>query len=169
MRSGQPRPVSDHRLARYFVWFAAVLAWFAFGAPQENQRRQRRFGTVTCATLRDAARNLILIRAAQLHRGPKPQPWRNFATAGFRRQNNRCALRGIGGAWLRRRLHARGGLIAQAKHLIGIFRQFRALAAELAARRRRGFTRLRPLIIVAPPEERVADLCAAAPQAADSS
>ena len=112
MRSRQPRPFSEHHLARFLVWFVMVLGWFAFGAPLE--RRQRRFGYVTCATLQRAARNLIIIRAANLCRHHRSTPWRDFARSGFQRRQNRCSLRAVGGKWLRKRLNARAHRASQA-------------------------------------------------------
>jgi hypothetical protein len=109
------------------------------------------------------------MRAAQLHVPRKQQAWRDFAKSGFRRRKNCWSPRGIAGAHLRRRLHARGGLFGQAKHLINILRQFHTLAVELAARRRLGLTRLSPIIIAASQSERVAILCGSAPAAIDSS
>ena len=167
MRSRQPRPFSEHHLARFLVWFVMVLGWFAFGAPLE--RRQRRFGYVTCATLQRAARNLIIIRAANLCRRNRSTQWRDFARSGFQRRQNRCSLRAIGGKWLRKRLNAPGNLIAQAKHLIEILRQFDTLAAGLAFHRRRGLSRLCPLVLTKAPDLRVTHQCDATPSLADSS
>lgn len=132
-------------------------------------RRQRRFGDVTCAMLIRAARNLIIIRAADLHRARPAPVWRDFAAAGFHRRRNHCSVRAIGGVWLRKRLSARGGLIAQARHLIAVLRNFEQLAIGLATHRRRGLTRLRPLILARAPELRVTIQHADTPAAANSS
>lgn len=167
MRSRYPRPLSEHRLTRLLVWFAMILGWFALGAPHE--RRQRRFGFVSKAALCRAVRNLIIIRAAALLRPRQQTPWRSYAPNGFLRRRNRCSLRAIGGVWLRKRLSARGGLVAQAKHLIEMLRQFSALAAKLAYRRRRGLSRLSPLVLTHAPELHAANQCAASPVLADSS
>ncbi|MBX3428242.1 MAG: hypothetical protein KF779_01530 [Hyphomonadaceae bacterium] len=169
MRSRQPRPISDHRLSRYVSWFAAILAWISLGWAGASERRRRSFCNVTSATLRHAARNLIIIRAAQLCRRRRPQVWRAFAAPGFRRHNNRCTLRAVSGVWLRRRLRADGDFIAQVLHLLTVVRRISVIAAELAARRRRGLTRLRPLIVAAPPEQRIARAQLAALEAPNSS
>jgi hypothetical protein len=124
---------------------------------------------VTNGILVRAARNLIIIGAAQFSRPRRPSVWRDFARSGFHRRNKGCSLRAIGGVWLRRRLNARGGVIAQAKHLIQVMRHFRALAGAFARRRRSGLTRLRPLVLATPLAQPAVSLNVAAPLAADSS
>ncbi len=144
-----------------------VLGWIICGGGHE--RRRRRFGNVTCAILRQAARNLIIIRAAELHRPHPERVWRDFAAPGVHRRRKPCTGRAIGGVWLRKRLKTRGDLITQARHLINVMRHFSDLAVGLAAHRRRGLTRLRPLVLARAPMVCVLTLHGATPAPADSS
>lgn len=167
MRLRQPHPPSEHRLTRLFVWFAMILGWFAFGAPHE--RRRRNLASITCGVLRRTMRNLIVIRVAALQPPRKITPWRNHGRSGFQRRRNRCSLRAIGGSWLRKRLKVRGGLVTQARHLLDALRQFSAFVVALARRRRRGLSRLNPLVLTRALNLRVTNLCDAVPSLADSS
>jgi hypothetical protein len=117
----------------------ALLAWFAFGVLITRRHRKRQVGI---ATLRQAVRNIILIRAAQLLAPPAARVSRNVAPASFRYWRRRASLRVITGVWLRRRLNTHGDFRAQVQHLLDALRNWRALAAELAVCRRRGLTRL---------------------------
>lgn len=144
-----------------------MLSWFAFGAP--NQRRRHNFRYITSGALQRGMRNLIIISVAALQPQRKVTPWRNHGRRGFQRRRNRCSPRAIGGAWLRKRLKVRGGLITQAKHLLDVLRQFSAFVTALAHRRRYGLSRLHPLVITRAPGLRVANLCDLTPSWADSS
>ena len=77
--------------------------------------------------------------------------------------------RSIAGVELRRILRNRGSFIGRVIHLIAILRRVDALAARLAHRRRRPFTRLRAITPIAPPNHAVRTICTSAPVAADSS
>ncbi len=146
------RPIiSAHRLARLVAWLAGVLAWFALGAPHATPAQRRhhaRHGHVGIATLRRAVAAIIIVRAAQLLPARLPRIRRDFAPPGFKRRLHHIRLRAIGGVWLRRYLNRRGSFVEQVKHLIEALRHARGLAAGLAWRRRRGLTRLRPLLLI---------------------
>lgn len=166
---------SEHRLARFILWLGVLLAWFAAGALQRSaasQRHHRRYGALTIETLTRAVRNIILIRAAQVL---KPNPrhqvrGRANARPGFRQSSwRRPSLRAIAGVELRRILRNRGSFIGRVIHLIAILRRVDALAARLAHRRQRPFTRLRAITPIAPPNHAVRTICTSAPVAADSS
>ncbi len=167
---------SEHRLARFILWLGALLFWFAAGALHQNrasQRHHRRHGALKIETLTHAVRNIILIRAAQLLK-PLPRarvPRRANARPGFRQAAPRHyqSMRIVAGAALRRQLRSRGPFIQRAMHLITVLRRVDVLAARLANRRRRPFTRLRAITPIAPPNHTARVICASAPIAADTS
>lgn len=131
------RTITAHRFARLIAWLCAVLLWVARGAPAHRRRTHP-----AIAKLRKAVACIVLIEAATLvHHHGRCGPRRYGARA-----RSHVPLRAIGGAWLRRQLRIRGTLITQAKHLIAALRTCRALAAALAHRRRRPFTRLAPIL-----------------------
>ncbi|MEQ1812100.1 MAG: hypothetical protein ABL889_19385 [Terricaulis sp.] len=156
-----PPPISNHRLARLGLWLLALLAWCACGRIGERQRR--RYGEVSLETLERAARNLIIIGAAQLL-SPRKRAARRYHA-----KPARTSLRAIAGVWLRRRLRTESDLSARARHLLAVFRDWRVLAAELAHRRSKGLTRLAPIILRPEPTAPVCVLAFAAPVAADTS
>jgi len=173
----QRKPLcSEHRLARFTLWLGVLLAWFAAGALNRSiasQRHHRRYGAFTIGTLTHAVRNIILIRAAQLLR-PAPRARvqrRTNARPGFRQAAPRhyLSMRIVAGAALRRQLRSRGSFIQRVMHLITVLRRVDVLAARLADRRRRPFTRLRAITPVTPPSHAVRVICKSAPVAADSS
>jgi hypothetical protein len=125
---------TEHRLARLVAWTMAVIAWFMLGAPAHTERR-RRLARATIGDIQRFARSLIIIRAAQLlpMRAPRPR---------YGRRPPHFSERRIAGAWLRRRLITRGSFAEQLVHLLETLRDWRALGAELAHRRRKRLTRL---------------------------
>lgn len=133
-----PPPISNHRLARLALWLLALLAWFACGCIGERHRR--RYGQVSIEKLEGAVRNLILIHAAHLLPARKRKAPRHHI------KHRHVRLRAVAGSWLRRRLRTEGNLITRAQHLLGVLRTYRALAAILAQRRRKGLTRLLPIL-----------------------
>lgn len=144
--------LTDHRLARLAAWLMAVLAWFALGAPLRSvaqRRHYERYGNVDLHKLRRAVRGIILIRAARFMPARAPLVQRDYAPRGFRRRSPRVTCGGAAGAWLRRRLRTHGSLARQALHLLSVLRRYRALGAELACRRRKGLTRLGPILMIA--------------------
>lgn len=168
--------ISTHRLARLTVWFAGVLAWFALGCAARTaaeHRRHMRYGSWTRAKLIRTVRNLIIIRGAQLlafpRRGATARTHPLNAPVGCRRGKRRNQLRAVGGAWLRRKLRTRGGLMTQALHLLAVLRGFHTLVLRFARRRRRGLTRPQSIICVAPRAACVRDLAAPTLCAVDSS
>lgn len=140
MHRSQSRPISEHRLARFTAWLAALLAWLALGVCGEGRYRRRQFGI---GVLRRGVRNLIIVHAAKLIAPPKPS---RLIRAGVpfivcaRRRRGR--LRSIAGVWLRKRLSTRGSFVTQVKHLLAVLRRVRSFAVRLAHRRRAGLSRL---------------------------
>jgi len=132
-----PPPISNHRLARLALWLLALIAWFACGCIGERQRR--RYGHVSIENLERAVRDLILIHAARLLPPRRPKARRHHV------KQQHVSLRAVAGAWLRRRLRTEGDLVARAQRLLAVLRTYRALAARLAHRRRKGLTRLSPI------------------------
>lgn len=148
-------PISSYRFARLIAWLYALLAWVATGA------RHRHRATPTLAKLRKMVWCTILIIVADHVRIEKRPIPRRYGQPPRRR----VPMRAIGGAWLRRRVRARGSLIAQAAHLIGVLANRHTLARKLAHRRRKPFTRLAPILPVA---GAAAPLCVIAPPRAFS-
>lgn len=172
----QQRPSSApsaHRLARFIAWLGAVLAWLALGAPcftAAQRRHRQRYGHLDAGALTRALRNLVIIQAAQFFSDRNStRRYRFRPPAGVRRDARKQTLRAVGGAWLRRKLRVRGGLLKVVLHLIEALRHLRGLGARLAWRLRRGMTRLAPLIIATPRTQAVADVYARAVALADSS
>lgn len=157
-----PRPpISNHRLARLALWLLALLAWFACGAIGERQRR--RYGAVSIEKLERAVRNLIITGAAGLLPPRKRRALRHHV------KPPPLSLRAIAGSWLRRRLRTEGDLISRAQRLLAILRTWRALAAELAQRRRKGLTRLARITPTPGSAAPISAFAPPAPCAADTS
>jgi hypothetical protein len=156
-----PPTISNNRLARLALWLLALLAWFACG--RIGQRQRRRYGEVSVKKIEHAVRDLIIIRAAQLLTTRKRSARRYHANP------VRTSLRAVAGVWLRRRLRTQGDLSARAQHLLAVLRNWRALAAELAHRRRKGLTRLAPITLRPELTAPVCVLAFSAPAAADTS
>lgn len=156
-----PPPISNHRLARLALWLLAMLAWFACGAIGERHRR--RYGEVSLVKIERAARNLIIIHAADL------LPPRKRTARRYHARPMRTSLRAIAGVWLRRRLRTKGDLVTRARHLLAVLRDWRALAAELAHRRSKGLTRLAPITVRSEPAPPICVRAFSAPAAADTS
>ncbi|HYD88777.1 MAG TPA: hypothetical protein VEA80_14980 [Vitreimonas sp.] len=168
--------MTEHRLARFTIWLAAVLAWFALGAPlrtRAHRRHKSSYGHYTRTKLIHAVRNIVLIRAAAL-RAHRPEPLRTYrpghVAPGFRRARlSGSNLRRVAGGWLRRKLKVRGSMIAQALHLIEALRCVRGLAAFVAWRRRKPRAHFCAIVAVRPPAQSVRVLAVYAPAAVDSS
>ena len=156
-----PPPISNHRLARLALWLLALLAWFACG--RIGARHRRRYSEVSLEKIEHAARNLIIIRAAHL------LPPRKRAVRRAPSKPARTSLRAVAGVWLRRRLRTEGDLVTRARHLLGVLREWRALAAELAHRRSKGLTRLAPITVRSEPAAPICVRAFSAPAAADTS
>jgi hypothetical protein len=175
MHPKQTPIISAHRLARLIIWFAGVLAWFAYGCAVHTaaeRRRHARYGAWSQTRLIRTVRNIIIIRAAQLLAFPRRSKLRTHplnAPQGCRRAMRGNLLRAVGGAWLRRKLKVRGGLIAQALHLLAVLRQLNTFVVRFARLRRNGLTRPAAIICVAPRADLMRDYFAPAPSAADSS
>lgn len=155
----QSRPIiTAHRFARLIAWLCALLAWAATGA------RHRHRATPALAKLRKMVWCVIVIIAADYVRIEKRKLPRRYG----KRPPKLVPLRAIGGAWLRSHVRARGSLMTQAAHLIGVLANRHALARKLAHRRRKAFTRLAPILPTAGAPE---PLCAiaSAPALANSS
>jgi hypothetical protein len=146
-------PISSYRFPRLIAWLCALLAWVATGALHRNR------ATPALAKLRKMVWCTIVIIAADYVRLEKRPIPRRYGKPPCKR----VPLRAIGGAWLRRRVRARGSLMAQAVHLIGVLAIRHALARQLAHRRRKAFTRRAPILAVAGAPE---PLCAIAPMRA---
>ncbi len=175
MHPTQTPIISAHRLARFIIWLSAVLAWFALGRPARTaaeQRHQARYACLTRTRLLHAVRNVILIRAALLlklqRRAPAHRRPLN-ARPGFRRAQRGNHLRAVGGAWLRRKLKVRGGLIEQALHLLAVLRHLTAFVTRFARLRRHGLTHQVAIICASPRADLVRDLAAPPLCAADTS
>lgn len=164
---------NEHRLARLVAWTAAVLAWLILGAPAfttAQRRRRARLAHVSAERFAHLVRDLIIIRAAQLMSAPLHRRRPDFTPAGFaRRRTTHAPRRAIAGVWLRRRLKVRGGFTDKLVHLLGVLRDYRALGAQLAARRRKRLTRRTPIIMTRPAAHCVRSLAHPAILAADSS
>ncbi len=173
MRAPRQPISSHHRFMRLCAWFGALLAWFARGAlcaTPADRRHTARYQRVRVGHLVCALRDLIVIRAAQMMPPRSPRAPINYAAPGFaRRIAGSPSLRTILGSDLRRRMKVRGGLIAHAVHLIAMLAHIDAFAARIVRRLHAGATRVRPLIIVAPPATATRAHEPSAPCAADTS
>ncbi len=168
MQTQRPRTITPHRLARLTAWLLALLVWFACGG-RGPARHQRRYGQTRIETLRAAVRAIILIHAASLLSKRVQRRPRNGARSGTTWRHNRTRLRAVAGAWLRRRLYARGAFVTQVKVLLAALRQWRKLGAAIARRLPKGLTRLIKFIPACPSTERVRAHLAPALAAADTS
>jgi hypothetical protein len=172
-----PAPIiSAHRFTRLVLWLEGVLAWFALGCPARNaaeRRHHARLGGLSRTRLIHTVRNVIIIRAAEivaLKRSFRTSGRRPLNVApGFRRAPFGNLLRSVGGVWLRRKLKVRGGIVAQALHLLAVLRQLHAIAVRFARLRRHGLTRPRAIICCAPRADAVFDLVAPPMRADDTS
>ena len=149
------------------AWLAAIL--FSDDAPRPHRRIIRR--RLSLATMKDAVRNIVIIRAAQLS-GLQPRqlaPRPSFAPAGFiRAPRVRQFLRIVAGSALRRRLRARTQAEAFTA-LLSALRDLDALGRQIVKRLSKRLTRVRPLIATRPPHDAVRCLAAPCVAAADSS
>lgn len=166
MRHQRSRPISEHRLARLIAWLGALLAWLALGACTQERHRHRNVGV---GKLRHAVRAIIIVRAAALFTQRLNRFIRPGVPLSTRARGRRASQRAIAGAWLRRRLIARGGFIAQVTHLLNALRDWRALGAALARHRRFGLTQLNALTPARTPATPLVDAAAPAICAADTS
>jgi len=133
-------PITAHRFARLIAWLCTLLAWVALGAPAHRRRR-----TCTAATLRFLTACVIVHIAADYARPIKRPIPRRYGKPPRKRVPRRALI----GAWLRGRLRVRGGVIAQAKHLIGVLASRHAIARGFANRHRKPFSRLAPILACA--------------------
>jgi hypothetical protein len=170
----RPIQFSQHRLKRLAAWAMLMLAWMMAAlhsaAPAKGRHARQRCG-VSLDRLARMICALIALHAAKLPRGRRRpfQPLRPFAPRGFaQRRTQRHVWRSAFGSALRRRLYARDPRQRIAK-LSAALRDLEGIATAFARRMNRGFTRLKPIILVRPPQERVCALAAPAANAVDSS
>jgi hypothetical protein len=169
-----PYIISSHRLVRLIAWARLALAWaammlFSEDAPRPTRRRIRRYGLLSLDRLERLVRNLVLIRAAQLARRPARRCTFAFAPAGFRRRRRtRQLLRAVAGSRLRRALRDRDPAKRMAR-LVQALADIETLARRIVRRLPKGLTRVRALVAVRPPHERIRSLAAPARCTCDSS
>jgi hypothetical protein len=168
----QKRHLSKHRRARLTAWTLAILAWLAwvFSADRAPKRRhmRKRYGFISLDRLARRVALLVIIRAVELGgiRRYKSNPF--FLRLRGRDRWPRHVTRSLIGGRLRRALKhesfsARVAILTDALNYLDLW------AARHAARRRRGMTRLWPLLAAPTPAAPIAALAAPAAFLADSS
>jgi hypothetical protein len=174
MKSSRPFLLTQHRLKRLAAWAMLMLAWmlavFSDGAAISGRHARARHRRANLDRIARIVCALIAQYAAQLpNRRRKPyQALRQFAPRGFAQRPQRHLWRSAFGSALRRRLYAHDPRQRIAK-LSAALRNLDELAAMFARRMDRGFTRLKPIVLVRPMGETVRTRALAAVSRFDSS
>lgn len=134
---------TPHHRRRLALWTLAILSWIAavlFGGKEIAHRHMlQRCGRISLERLMRRTIYLLIIRAAELT-GRRPRQRLSYYKHG-RDLRPRHFLRSLLGAELRRALRPKG-LAARIAALINVLRNLDAHAERLAARMKRGLTRL---------------------------
>lgn len=164
------RHLTKHRRARLIAWSFAMLAWLAwvFSADRAPQRRhmRRRYGFISLDRLARNVALLIIIRSTEV--GSVRRYSSNDRTPSHVRGRDvrpRHIIRSLIGGRLRRALK-HGDFTTRVAILTSALRHLDAWAADHAAHRRKGITRLwpkrtapssTPLVVLAAPPAFLAD------------
>lgn len=165
----KPAVINAHRLARVIAWARCVVLWLRAVFGGRAELIARRLDLLDLDALTRAVSRLILARAAEItsFRARQAPCWRAPAPRGFRRHQAKT-LRAAIGSRLRRVLK-RGHDDERLACLLAALAEIDAHARRLVRRLKCGLTRLRALVVCAPPVERVSSAGAAAPLFLDTS